>query len=446
MRILICGINFSPEPVGIGKYTGEMAEWLARKGHEVRVITSPPHNPWWHVPSGFSAWKYTKERVQRCSKAPVEVFRCPLFVPKRPDGLVRVLYLATFGLSSLPVTLWQWSWCPSIVLVVEPTLFCSLQALCVAWLARGTSWLHIQDFEVDAAFQLGDLSGSHLRKWAFAVERKLLRRFDVMSAISSRMVERLISKGADASRCVLFPNWVDNKAIYPLSRPSPFRRELGLDQNKVVALYSGTMGKKQGLDLLVHSARQHIDVGNLLYVFSGEGSYRHELIAKTQNLPNVLHLPMQPRERLNDLLNLADIHLLPQRADAADLVMPSKLTGMLASGRPIVATAAEGTQLHSAVQRCGIVTPPGDVNALTSAIFDLFASKDLRIALGHRAREYAVSHLDLDEVLTRFEQVALSVAGRANTAPRELISEETPDNGSKRPAVETGHRHGQATF
>src|SRR6266702_2367601 len=143
MRILICGINFAPEPVGIGKYTGEMVAWLGRRGHEVRVVTGPPHNPWWSVPSEFSAWRYSREqglsgdfRGQSWPGAPsspgIEVFRCPLWVPKNPNGLRRLLHLASFGLSSLPTTLWQRVWRPDLVFVVEPTLFCSLQALLLA--------------------------------------------------------------------------------------------------------------------------------------------------------------------------------------------------------------------------------------------------------------------------------------------------------------------------
>jgi colanic acid biosynthesis glycosyl transferase WcaI len=427
VRILICGINFAPEPVGIGKYTGEMAAWLAGRGHEVRVVTAPPHNPWWRVPSEFSAWKYHrdyrfefggKSSLQVPSSGRVDVFRSPLWVPESPNGIKRLLHLASFGLSSLPVILWQRAWCPELVLLVEPTLFCSLQVLLVAAWSGARAWLQVQDFEVDAAFELGDLSSSLLRNCALAFERRLLRKFDRVSAISGRMVERLISKGVDSSRCVLFPNWVDTNAIYPLSSPSPLRRDLGIiDEVKIVVLYSGSMGKKQGLDLLADAARRHSHRSDLLYVFSGEGSYRRAFIEKTKGLSNVIHLPLQPVERLNDLLNLADIHVLPQRADAADLVMPSKLTGMLASGRPIVATAKSGTQLSMTVEGCGVVVAPGDLDAFTSAILSLAGSKDLRLKLGQEARKYAIAHFDLDRILFRFEQAIFAACNRPEIRP-----------------------------
>jgi colanic acid biosynthesis glycosyl transferase WcaI len=445
MRILIHGINFYPEEAGVGKYSGEMADWLAAQGHEVRIVTAPPHFPQWRVPHGYSAWKYRRERrsVQdvfvRSSgdvlarKTEVEIFRCPIWVPQTPNGVKRLLHLASFGLSSWPAMLRQVAWRPDVVVLVEPTLFCSPQALFVACCSRATAWLHVQDFEVDAAFKLGDLSASRGRGWAFALERWLLHRFDRVSAISGRMVDRLMLKGVDSSRCVLFPNWVDTNVIHPLAGPSPFRRELGIAEGTVVALYSGSMGKKQGLDLLVDAARQLSPCLDLRLVFCGEGPYWHSIAEKSKALPNVSLLSFQPSGRLNDLLNLADIHLLPQRADAADLVMPSKLTGMLASGRPVVATAHRGTQLAAAVQGCGLVVPPGDLDAFSSAILQLTADRDLRLQLGQEARRYALAHLDSDMILGRFEEAMLGACDRSgvfmtNNQPQGGAGEAQPDS------------------
>ena len=112
MRILIYGINFSPELTGIGKYTGEMAAWLAARGHEVRVVTAPPYYPDWQVWAGFSAWQY---QLADETGGRLRVVRCPLWVPARPSGLTRLLHLASFALSSLPVLLWQWRWRPEVV-------------------------------------------------------------------------------------------------------------------------------------------------------------------------------------------------------------------------------------------------------------------------------------------------------------------------------------------
>jgi colanic acid biosynthesis glycosyl transferase WcaI len=114
-------------------------------------------------------------------------------------------------------------------------------------------------------------------------------------------------------------------------------------------------------------------------------------------------LDLQPAERLPDLLATADIHLLPQRADAADLVMPSKLTGMLASARAVVATAHTGTELANVVQTCGLVVPPEDPAALAQAIHTLALDAALRERLGAAGFAYTQAHLDREAVLQRFE-------------------------------------------
>lgn len=423
MRILIYGINFHPEPTGVGKYTGEMAHWLACRGHEVRVVTPPPSYPQWRIFSGYRAWRYSRETVrpQRGSGAldgpgahplsDMEIFRCPIWVPRNPLGLKRLLHLASFSLSSAPAILRQIGWSPNIVLLVEPTLFCSLQALLLARWSGAKAWLHVQDFEVDAAFGLGDFSGSRVRDWALAAERRILSAFDGVSTISKRMVDRLSAKGVDASRCVLFPNWVDTDEVFPLEGVSPFRKELGIPNSAVVALYAGSMGKKHGLDLLVEAASRLSHCAGLRFVFCGEGPSRQMLGEKVKGLPNVTLLPVQPADRLNDLLNLADIHLLPQLADAADLVMPSKLTGMMASGRATVATALPGTQLFEALEGSGMVTPPGDVNAFTAALLRLSDDPILRAQLGQAAMNYAISHLSRHEILCHFERSMMNVCG-----------------------------------
>jgi len=115
---------------------------------------------------------------------------------------------------------------------------------------------------------------------------------------------------------------------------------------------------------------------------------------------------------LNELLNLADIHLLPQRADAADLVMPSKLTGMLASGRPVLATAHAGTELAGVVAGCGVVVEPGNVQAFVDALRQLAEDGELRDCLGKAARRYAEDNLSKESVLSRFEQKLMQLIER----------------------------------
>ena len=362
MKILIHGINFHPELIGVGKYTGELAEWLAARGHQVRVVTAPPHYPEWATKPPYCAWRYTREvretayqATKKGPESPVKpkmiIIRCPLWLPKSATGLRRILCLLSFALSSVLVMVWQSLWRPDVVFVVEPTLFCSFTALVVGFLGRAKTWQHVQDFEVDAAFAIDKTVSLRIESLARYVERQVLKRFDCVSTISGKMQELLERKGVPATRCALILNWVDTKKIVPLSGVNPLRKELGISAERIVVLYSGSMGSKQGLEILGEASKRLAVIRpNIHLVFCGEGPFRKDLEDATKDSCNVSFLYLQPVEKLNELLNLADIHVLPQRLGAADLVMPSKLTGMLASGRPVAVTASPGTQLYKSLQ------------------------------------------------------------------------------------------------
>ena len=406
VKILIHSINYFPELTGIGKYSGEMAEWLSSRGHEIRVVAAPPYYPEWKVGRDYSGARYSREAIRG-----VNVFRCPLWVPKKPSGLKRIIHLASFALSSLPVMLGQVFWKPDIVFVVEPPLFCLPGAWLVARLSGAKAWLHVQDFEVDAAFDLGILPAGKIRNIVLFTERFMMRRFDRVSTISTKMMEKLEKKGVIRNKTSLFPNWVDTEAIFP-REASAMRKELRIPEEEIVCLYSGNMGEKQGLEILIEAARLLKEEKSIRFVLCGDGSARERLYGSANDLSNIVWLPLQPLEKLNDLLNMADIHLLPQRADAADLVMPSKLAGMLASGKPILATARAGTEIAQALEKCGKLVEPGDARGLADAIFQLAGNMPLRKSLGERARNHAVEHLDRDVVLSAFEDGLRSVVAR----------------------------------
>jgi colanic acid biosynthesis glycosyl transferase WcaI len=197
---------------------------------------------------------------------------------------------------------------------------------------------------------------------------------------------------------------VDTKSIHPLtSDPAAVKESFGLPREKIVVLYTGSMGHKQGLEVLVESAGRLNHRPDILFVLCGEGSAREGLERAASSLPNVRLLPLQPIDTLNALLNAADIHVLPQKAGAADLVMPSKLPPMLASGRAVIATAEPGTEVGDTVGRVGVIVPPGDSAALCEAILRLADSASTRAQLGEMGRAYAAGTWSADRVLGEFQ-------------------------------------------
>lgn len=399
-RVLIVALNYAPEQVGCAKYTTELAEDLVRRGHEVEVVCAPPYYPQWSVLDGYSGARWTTEVLNG-----VKLHRTPLYVPPRPTGLKRVLHLLSFGGASLPTAVAvARRFRPTVVFAVAPTLTSSVTALAAAKVAKARSWLHIQDFEVDAAFDLGLLRNQAARGVALGIEKAVLRAFDQVSSISPAMTALLARKGVEAGKIFELRNWVDVDAIQALPAGlGAYRGATGVPDGDLVALYSGNMAAKQGIEMLADVARRlEADKAPVTFLLCGDGPARAPLEESCRGLGNVRFLPLQPVERLNELLNTADIHLLPQRPEAADLVLPSKLTGMLASGRPVLAMAQAGSGLAGEVEGCGVAVEP-TAAAMAEGLLALSRDAAARAAFGATARRRAEERWRKSAIISGFE-------------------------------------------
>lgn len=409
MRILFLGLNYSPEEIGIGLYSGDMCRALAAAGHEVRAVVAQPYYPAWKVFDGYAGKGWDRAREQG-----VDLTRCPIYVPPAPSGLKRIVHHVSFLASALgPMLRSALAHKPDIVMTVAPSLIGAPAAWLAAKLAGVPSWIHIQDFEMEAAMATGLVGkqglASKLGPW---VERTIIRGFDVASSISPQMCAKLVDKGVPPAQVYQLRNWADIDAVRPWQGVSPYRAEWGIESPHV-ALYSGNIANKQGIDVVLDAARLLKDRTDLTFVVCGQGPNRANLEALAADLPNIRFHDLQPRERLGELLGLASVHLMPQLAGAADLVLPSKLTNMLASGKPIVATADPGTGLADEVEGCGVLTPPGSAQGLAEGIVTLLDDPALAASYGAAARVRAEERWAKAPILERLGQRLREAAQRA---------------------------------
>lgn len=411
LRILVVGLNYAPEEIGIARYTTGMAEMLAARGHRVTVVAGKPFYPQWRVYEGHRGGGYTRE-----SRGGVEVVRCPIYVPENPTAARRILHLASFALAALPVAVSaafrRRADRPQIVLGVAPALLGVFSAWLAARLCGARLWVHVQDFEVEAAAATGLLDGAGLPALlAMRAENLLLRLADVLSTISPQMCDRLARKTRrDRSAIVELRNWADGDFAPDPAGAARLRREWGLEGRKV-ALYSGNIARKQGIEILIEVASLLRHRPDIAVVICGEGPNRARLEAQAAGLCNVRLHDLLPRQSLPALLTLADVHLLPQIPGAADLVLPSKLTNMLASRRPTIATAAPGTGLAAEVEGCGIVTEPGNAEAMAAALERLVDDERLAASLGQAAGERARERWHAASIIGGLERRLHTLAG-----------------------------------
>ncbi len=311
MRILVVSLNFAPEETATGFYTGAFAKWLASNGHSVDAIAGLPHYPEWRVREEYAGKGLWKEAMSG-----VNVFRTPHTVPSGSavSARHRILMEVSFSVASLP---W-WvrilfarrrydaviSVCPPMQTAVMPWLYGVLRR--VPWI------FHVQDFQVDAALRLDMLKLGGAGKLLYRIENFLLRRATVVPSITPAMCRRAVEKGGDLDNCWHVPNWADVHGITPGERDNAFRRELGVTSDQVLVIYAGAIATKQGLDVVLDAADSVRSDARYQFVLVGNGSDRQRLEARAaeMKLPNLRFLDLQPRERLSEMLNTADIHLV----------------------------------------------------------------------------------------------------------------------------------------
>ena len=408
-RILIVGLNYAPEEVGIGPFTQGMAEGLAGLGFAVEAVVGKPYYPQWRGVAGYAGGGWA-----RSTENGVSLVRCPHYIPRDPTGLKRIVHLATFALAALGPAMraarQPKAARPEVVICIAPALLSVPVAWISAKLAGARLWLHVQDFEVEAAFATGLVGGEGwVARLARGLESTLLRLADTVSTISPQMCAKLVAKGIDSARVIEIRNWANAPAPDPQAGAS-YRAEWGLGLRKV-ALYSGNIANKQGIEILVEAARLLMARSDIAIVICGEGPNRARLELLASGLDNVGFHDLQPAGRMGELLGLAAVHLLPQIAGAADLVLPSKLANMLGSGRPVVATALPGTGLHAEVEGCGISVAPGDAQALADAIVALVDDPERLAQLAVAAQVRAADRWSQPAVIAR-----LAAALRAGEA------------------------------
>jgi colanic acid biosynthesis glycosyl transferase WcaI len=408
-RILLIGYNYYPEPTGIGKYSGEMVYWLAQHGYDCTVLTTYPYYPYWRVQEPYTHKKrwYSTEVQNFTSGGRITVHRCPMYVPAKPSGLKRILLDFSFLISAFLRLLLLRGQYDYVVAVAPSFLFGLLGVLCKK-LKNSKFIYHIQDLQIEAANELGIIKLKAAIALLFKLEKYIINQADVVSSISEGMMQRIQEKSFHP--VILFPNWANTADFYPIMHKEQLKETFGFPSTSKILLYSGAIGEKQGLEAILYTAKELQADEDVLFLICGSGPYKNNLVALSERLGlrNVIFFPLQPLDKFNAFLNLADVHLVIQKANASDLVMPSKLTTILAVGGISIITANPGSSLYSLVAKykIGLLVRAENQQALTEGIRQAIATPAIDVA--QQARIYAERYLSIESVMTNFQQHVLN--------------------------------------
>jgi glycosyltransferase involved in cell wall biosynthesis len=266
---------------------------------------------------------------------------------------------------------------------------------------------HVDDVYPDLAMALGSLPqrgwvSSLLGRWA----QGGLRNCDQVLALGECMALVLKNKGVADDRLAITPPWADGSRLFPLDHgENRFRQEIGIPADHLVVMYSGNMGLGHRFETILAAARSLAPVDTVHFVFIGDGAKKTQIEAfrRVHNLKNIMMLPYQPRERLRETLSAGDVHLISLDAKVQGLIVPSKLAGILAVGRPIVFLGNEQNSVAAAILQgqCGHIIPEGGVSQLEETIKGFIMNPEHRRRLGAAARNLFDREYDRAVVVPR---------------------------------------------
>ena len=375
--------SYYPDQTATGQLLTDLAEDLVREhGCRVSVVVGPPLNP---LPG-----QRVEQRgvVSRETRNGVEIHRArgTRFDKRRFAG--RATNYVTYFLSATWAALRLDR--PDVIVALTDPPIIGL----TAWLAgkrfRAPFVMAFNDLFPEVAALLPDFRSSTVDNALQRVNEFLVRRAAMNIALGETMKRRLIeNKGAPADRTTVIPSWTDTSAIVPGPKDNPFSRAHGL-AGRFVVMHSGNLGLSQELESIVDAAALLQDLTDLVVVFQGEGVLRADLEARARSLglANVRFLPFASRADLGASFASADLFIVSLQRGLAGFIVPSKLYGILAAGRPYVAAVEADSEVDVVTRRhdCGVMAEPGDARSVAAAIRGLYADRERIARLGANAR------------------------------------------------------------
>ncbi|RED46390.1 colanic acid biosynthesis glycosyl transferase WcaI [Winogradskyella eximia] len=387
--ITFISLNYAPEDSAIGLYSTQWVDFLRESGYEVTVVTAFPYYPKWEISKEYKQKKtFLKEDLNGTT-----VLRYKQYVPKNPSFLKRIIHLSDFTFGSF-FNLFKIKECDLVISIVPFTTSVFLGYIQKKRF-KVKLWTHIQDFEFDAALQTGVGNNKNfIFSLLFKLEKWLFSKSDVASTISYSMLNRLSEK-TNAEQFFL-PNWIDNEKI----NPENSKKHRYLDSEKIKILYSGNIGDKQDWDVFIQFCKD-IDKKKYEIVVVGDGSKKEWVCNEILPFENVNYYPPVPFKELSDLLCSADVHILFQKPDVIDTVMPSKVLGMMASTKPSLIIGNDKSEVKSIfdASKAGLYYSEYTsdvVNGLKLITSDIEkAQKD-----GKEARNYVIENFSKEKILS----------------------------------------------
>jgi colanic acid biosynthesis glycosyl transferase WcaI len=416
MKILLWGINYAPESTGIGPFNAKTAEFLFQQGHPVEVITSFPYYPAWRKAPEDRSKIFRTETING-----IKVHRCWHYVPKQVTLIKRILHEGSFVFISFLRTLFLKR--PDLLLVVSPPLLLGMAAWLMSKLKRTPYVFHVQDLQPDAAVNLGMLEGNSFISILYRLERFAYDHAIRVSGISHGMTQAFVKKGVAPENVIYFPNGTTLPSPKEIPEHGKFRASHQISSQTFLVVYSGNLGMKQGLDIILQAALR-LSSSDIKLIICGDGAYKEKLadhISK-QRLQNVRLIPLLATEEYRQMLVDADVCLITQQAKSGAAFFPSKLLSTLAFGKPVLSVADRESELAKVVMefRFGLNVLPGQPKELAETILMMSLPNFPLKQFAENGKQF-VKQFESNHVLSAFEQNLHKISTRPLLAAKPEV-------------------------
>ena len=409
IKILTLESGFPPE-LASGRLPFEFARQLAKRGHNVMVVTIFPR-------------KYLLDKE-------IKIARWKFFYRERMDGFDIIRFRPQFSSNSLIARMLEYVLIPvslfigglvfarkSMVLhCTIPPLFIGFSTCLIGRLLETSVIVRVQDVHPDALVKLGLLRNRLLIKILEFMEKFIYLCADRLTVIGETYRKHIISKGAYPDKVMLIPNWADTTKIPSLDNSSKSLNDIG-PEKKFTITYAGTMSWPQDLETVVEAANILRKYEDIVFLLVGDGVKKRVLIkrSKALGLSNIRFLPLQSREKYFEILKASNACLVSLRKAFESPSVPSKMLDIMACGKPVIANVPIGGDVSEILKKakCGLAIEPENPHLLAKAILMLLDDDALAEELGKNGRKYLDKHFSISTCIDRYEQIMTNLINKA---------------------------------
>ena len=416
MHILFMAQCYAPENVSAAVLITELATDLAKRGHQVSVVTGAPNYPQGRVFKGYRNQLCDMETLNN-----VRVIRTWSYISPSKQFWPRLFHYGTYSATAFYGGLAAGR--PDVLVSYSPPLPLGLSAWLLSRMWH-TPWvLQLEDLYPDAAVAAGVMTNKKVISFFLGMEKFLYKNSQHISVISEGFRQTLLAKKVPNSKIEVIPVWADPDEVRPGTKANTFRHEHGLD-DKFVVMYAGNIGLTSCLEDVLSTAEILRGQAKIQFVIVGEGVKKEALEAERQSkqLTNVVFLPYQPREIFPEMLGAADVILVTLNASAALSSLPSKVFNGMASARPILAVAPLGSGLAHIVKEagCGWIVPPGSPLELAVIIAQIVGQEPMLIQVGQNGRACLEKYYSRSHCVEAYEKMLIALCSRMQWKPTNV--------------------------